>query len=168
MTVTEPLSVITGTFAHANAIKTRSTFQLIIEIPIEGADAALSRLGGWPQPGKEKAVAVALLNTNRTLAAGPDAFDQPARLNLKAKDPATLAQLSGILRNNERFWQFLDEKYPHIPPLTGGIPDRETKQWATEKLHEITGVESCKEFDTDNRAAHRFLMLKEAFDAWSA
>jgi hypothetical protein len=166
--MSEPLSVITGTFAHANAIKTRSTFQLIIEIPIEGADAALERLGGWPQPGKEKSVAVALLNPNRTIAAGPDAFERPAGLKLKAKGPATLAQISGILRNDERFWQFLDEKYSHIPPLTEGIPDREEKQWATEKLHGITGVESCKEFDTDNRAAHRFLMLKEAFDAWSA
>jgi hypothetical protein len=166
--MSEPLSVITGTFAHANAIKTRSTFQLIIEIPIEGADAALTRLGGWPQPGKEKAVAIALLNPNRTLADGTDTFERPAGLNLKAKGPATLAQIAGILCNDERFLQFLDEKYSHIAPLTRGIPDREAKQWAAEKIREITGVDSRKEFDTDNRAGHRFVMLKEAFDKWSA
>jgi hypothetical protein len=158
--MSEPLAVITGTFAHANAIKTRSTFQLIIEIPIEGADAALERLGGWPQPGKEKAVAIALLNPNRTLAAGPGA------LNLKAKGPATLAQIAGILCGDPDFRAYLGQKYPHIEIDPNQYPKPET--WAGAMLRAITGVDSRKEFDTDNRAAHRFLMLKEAFDAWSA
>jgi hypothetical protein len=157
--MSEPLSVITGTFAHANAIKTRSTFQLIIEIPIEGADAALTRLGGWPQPGKEKAVAIALLNPNRTLADGPNA------LNLKAKGPATLAQIAGILCGEQQFQIFLAEKYPHI---ASDQTFKSESDWAAFMLRAIAGVDSRKEFDTDNRAAHRFLMVKEAFDAWSA
>jgi hypothetical protein len=160
--MSEPLSVITGTFAHANAIKTRSTFQLIIEIPIEGADAALERLGGWPQPGKEKAVAIALLNPNRTLADGPRA------LNLKAKGPATLAQIAAMLCDNNEFQIFLMKKYEHIAENIPDPDDAPTRDWAAEVLRQITGVDSRKEFDTDNRAAHRFLMVKEAFDAWSA
>lgn len=157
--MSESLAVITGTFAHANAIKTRSTFQLIIEIPIEGADAALSRLGGWPQPGKEKPVAIALLNPNRTLADGPHA------LNLKAKGPATLAQIAGILCAESEFQSFLGHTYQHIEvPF---FPSNKRAEWAAAKLRAITGVDSRKEFDTDNRAAHRFLMLKEAFEQWN-
>lgn len=156
--MSEPLAVITGTFAHAVAIKTRSTFQLIIEIPIEGTDSAISTLGGWPQPGKEKAVAIALLNPNRTLAAGPDAFKPLPR--------TSLAQLAGILCGDEQFQGFISRNYAHIDADASTITDEKTLCAA--KLRAITGVDSRKEFDTDHRAGHRFIMLKEAFDAWSA
>lgn len=146
--MTERLAVTTGTFAHANAIKTRSTFQIIIEIPIEQADRALEALGGWPQPGKERSVAVALLNPNRTLAGGPNA------LNLERKH-TSLAQLAGILCGDPIFGSFLNERYPHIKMAS-----------PAEMLREITGVDSRKEFDTDSHAAQRFIQLKEAFEAW--
>lgn len=155
--MTERLAVTTGTFAHANAIKTRSTFQLIIEIPIESADRALEALGGWPQPGKERSVAVALLNPNRTLAGGPNA------LNLERKH-TSLAQLAGILCGDNRFQHFLSEKYGHV-----NVPcphDTPPALWAGDKLRAICGVNSRKEFDTDSHAAKRFIDVKEAFEAW--
>ena len=55
-------AVTQGTFADFKLIKSRSTAQLVIEIPIEAADAALLALGGVPLPGKECWVAIARLN----------------------------------------------------------------------------------------------------------
>lgn len=57
-------AAIAGTFANIVPVKTRSTVQIIIEIPVEAADAALKALGGYPQPGKEVPVAVARLHAN--------------------------------------------------------------------------------------------------------
>ena len=54
-------AAIAGTFSDLRTVKTRGICQLVIEIPIEQADTALAALGGVPQPGKEKWVALAPL-----------------------------------------------------------------------------------------------------------
>jgi hypothetical protein len=51
-------------FSDFKLVKTRSSAQLVLEIPIERADAVLAILGGVPQPGKEVSVAVARLMGN--------------------------------------------------------------------------------------------------------
>lgn len=131
-------AVITGTFADCRTVKTRSTLQLVIEIPIEDADQALKVLGGVPQPGKEQHVAVARLN---------------ARAEPKAKK-GSLAQQAGILASDARFLAFLAETHPHI-----------VKEGA-DAIREICGVDSRAEFDTDPHAGQRWRQLKGAFDAW--
>ena len=55
------MSAILGTFADARAVKGRSVFQIIVEVPLENADKALQALGGWPQPATERWVGVALV-----------------------------------------------------------------------------------------------------------
>ena len=134
---------IAGTFAHANAIKTRSTFQLIIEIPIEQADHALERLGGWPQPGKEKHVAVMLLNVNR-------------ELNL---EPASrsLAKQAGILCGDAQFQDFLMTHY-----AAGGDVS------AAAVVRQICGVDSRRYLDDDRYAgaAEKWKALVAKFEAW--
>ncbi len=50
-------AIIVGTFSDFKLIKTRSTAQLVIEVPIERAFDAIAILG-IPQPGKEIQVAV--------------------------------------------------------------------------------------------------------------
>jgi len=55
-----------GVFSDFKLVKTRSMAQFIIEIPIEQADAALAAMGGVPQAGREKPVAIARINTQQT------------------------------------------------------------------------------------------------------
>lgn len=56
------LAAIRGTFSDFKLIKTRKLAQLIIEIPIEQADAALTALGGLPRSDAERWCAIALLD----------------------------------------------------------------------------------------------------------
>jgi hypothetical protein len=56
------LAVTKATFADFRIIKTRKTAQLILELPIENADAALIALGGLPRSDAERWVAIARLN----------------------------------------------------------------------------------------------------------
>lgn len=57
-----PLMVTKGTFADFKLIKTRKVAQLVVEIPIEEADAALAALGGLPRSDVDRWVAVARLD----------------------------------------------------------------------------------------------------------
>jgi len=134
---------IAGTFADAKAIKTRSTFQIVVEIPIEQADHALERLGGWPQPGKEKHVAVMLLNVK-------------SELNLEPAD-RSLAKQAGILCADPRFGDFLADRYRHL--FAGD---------AAECVRTICGVDSRRYLDDDRYAgaAEKWKALVAKFEAW--
>lgn len=137
-------AVIAGSFSECRMVKTRSAFQLVIEVPIEQADAALKALGGMPQPGKERPVAV-------------------ARLNASSVEPAakkgSLAQQAGILCGDPRFLTFLAENYQHI-----GAPKDDFEAATT--VRSICGVNSRSEFDSDPAAGQRWRNVKGAFDAW--
>jgi hypothetical protein len=143
----DDLCVIRGTFAHANAIKTRSTFQIIVEVPIEAADAALKRLGGWPQPGKERSVAIALIN-------------EGTGINLKPEPRSTgsLAQQSGICCGDETFWVFLGDHYG--PPVPGNNEE------AAAMVRDVIGVKSRSEFDSDERAGKAWFGMFAAYQDW--
>lgn len=52
-------AVTAGQFSDFKLVKTRSVAQLVLEVPIEQADAALAALGGLPRPGSEVWVAIA-------------------------------------------------------------------------------------------------------------
>ncbi len=54
---------ITGTYADFKLIKTRKVAQMVIEIPVESAQAVIEKFG-IPQPHQERWVAVALLNSS--------------------------------------------------------------------------------------------------------
>jgi len=59
-------AAIKGTFADFKLIKTRKLAQIVIEVPIEEADAALTALGGLPRPDSERWVAMARLDMSGT------------------------------------------------------------------------------------------------------
>lgn len=63
-------AIIAGNYADFKLVKTRSTCQLIIEIPIEQAEAAI-RVFGIPMPGHEIPVAIARLEPNVVPHSGP-------------------------------------------------------------------------------------------------
>ncbi len=62
---------IGGTLSEIKAVKTRGVIQMVIEAPIEHAEAIITAFG-YPQPGKEKWVGVALLREPETPLKGRD------------------------------------------------------------------------------------------------
>ncbi len=143
-------AVIDGCFAEAKAVKTRSTFQIVVEVPIERADEALKALGGWPQPGQEKPVAVALLRS------GGDA--QPEPKEDKPKAPMKLSQQAGMLCNDPVFQRFVSEQYFAGAPIN--------TDEVVEVVRHRCEVQSRSEFDTDEAAARRWRKLHADFEAW--
>ena len=55
-------AAIRGTFSDFKLIRTRKLCQIVIEVPIEEADAALDALGGLPRSDVDRWVALARLN----------------------------------------------------------------------------------------------------------
>ena len=137
-------AVITGTFADFKIIKTRSTAQLIVELPIENADIALRALGGVPQSGKEVSVAVARLNVQE-----PRPEPKAAR--------GSLAQQAAIQCNDAVFRKFIEERFS---------TEARTNIEAAAAVREICCVESRAEFDSDPAASQRWHEMNGSFAAW--
>jgi hypothetical protein len=145
--MTKDAAVITGTFADFKLIKTRSTAQLVIEVPIEQADRALLALGGIPQPGRESSVAVARLDIKKVKP-----FERPGKRQ-------SLAQKAALLCGDEDFRKFLSDALPH-----SGVPQDADE--AAAFVRELCQVESRSEFDSDPEAGQRWLELEAQFTAW--
>jgi hypothetical protein len=93
-------AAIRGTFADFRLIKGRKVAQMVVEIPIEEADAALATLGGLPQPAAERWVALAALNVTSIKPQEKRRFE-----DLKS------AMQAGIRCADPPFWKFLTEQY---------------------------------------------------------
>lgn len=67
---------IAGTFADFKLIKGRKVAQIVVEIPIEQADAIVAALGGLPNPAVERWVAMAPVNMEAARAASSETAEQ--------------------------------------------------------------------------------------------
>lgn len=90
-------------YADFKIVKTRSVVQIILELPIEGGDAALEALGGLPRPDREVWMGVARLGVTRASDA-PKQLEKPPARDWKDLPPATQA---GIMCGDAIFWEFL-------------------------------------------------------------
>jgi hypothetical protein len=116
-------AAIRGTFSDFRLIKGRKCAQIICEIPIEEADAALSVLGGIPQPASERWIALAPLNiTSIKPAQEKRRFENLSPLCKRASDAMSLCyfwRYCGVpSRSNLNLdpkaaakWQELDARY---------------------------------------------------------
>lgn len=80
---------ILATFSDFRTVKTRSTAQLVFEIPIDQADEALRLLGGIPQPGTERWAGIALAAMDRKGHIGQPEY--------KAEQAAKNKEFSGLV-----------------------------------------------------------------------
>jgi hypothetical protein len=96
-------AAISGTFADFRTIKSRAVVQLLIEVPIEQADAALRALGGVPQPHDPKWVAIARLDPKAASKA-----DEPKER--KAWADLRPAEQAGIRCADPEFQRYLDRE----------------------------------------------------------
>lgn len=150
--------VLQATYADLKTVKTRSTCQLILELPIEALTDVVALLGA-PVPGNEVWVAVARL---RAPQAAPtpelDHKPEPPANDDTNKPPRPLSQVSAILCNIVAFRRFIHEAkgYEVIPTVD------EAAAW----VRETCGVKSRSEFDTDEAAAANFRRIRADYDAW--
>ena len=123
-------AAIAGSYSDFKLIKSRSVAQVIIELPIERAEAFLKAFG-VPQPGAEKPVALALLNTEQP---------KPERPR-QSWSSMSRAQQAGILCNDPQFQKWL------------GV---DTETLAVGTVRSMCGVDSRSQLDTWENAGPRW------------
>lgn len=102
-------AVIRGTLSNMQPVKTRGVWQLQIEVPIEDAMLAIEAFG-IPVPGKEKWVAVALLDAKAAAAPQPPAPAEPEKPKRRFQD-LPRSQQAGIRCGETEFVQWLDRRF---------------------------------------------------------
>ena len=132
--------VLKATYADLKTVKTRSTCQLILELPIEALTDVVALLGA-PVPGNEVWVAVARLR--------PEAVQEPAAIEHKSQK--SLAQLAGIICNEPAFWKFAQ---------VNGADE------AADYVRVYCGVTSRSALDSNDDAASKFKTLKADYRIW--
>lgn len=125
--MTETLG-ISATYSGFKLVTSRSVVQIILEAPIERAQSITDILG-FPNPGEEKWVAVALLDMKKVEA--------PEEKPKRSQSPV---QQAGMLCNQEGFQEWIKETvFPHLcydefqPPT-----NEETAKHAIYKYFNIT------------------------------
>jgi hypothetical protein len=149
--MTDEPAAIQASFADFRLIKGRKQAQIILEIPIEGADAALAALGGIPQPQSERWLAVARLNG----AAKPDLEPKEKR----KWDDLKSSMQAAIRCNEPAFQRFMREVYDSE---AHGDDDED----AANAVRYICGVDSRSGLNDNREAAERWKDLDRSYQAW--
>lgn len=154
-------AIIKAEYVEWKMVKTRKSLQLIFEVPLEHQEI-VQRALGTPMPDASPWVAIARMMTEPELIAGIDAMT-PERAAVveppdEDKPPKPLSQISAILCNIVAFRRFLHEKH--------GFDQVPTVDEAADWVREHCGVQSRREFDTDDAAASNFRALRGAYDLW--
>ncbi len=131
-----------ATFSDFKIVKGRKVCQVVLEVALEHADAALKVLGGVPRPDAETWVGVARLVVK-------PAPDKPPRQRLTSERAAMLCR-------DEAF-----QRWIHPYPAVAEIAPSETT--AAEALRTNLGVYSRRELDTDPAARARFEALEAEY-----
>lgn len=132
------MSEIDATFADFKLIKTRGQAQLVLEVPIEQADAALKALGGVPLPGAERWVTVR--------PHGAKAEPSPPAPSADAKGEKERRPFLSLPRSQQAALACDSAQFRHWLRADG-------KEDAAEWVRAACGVKSRSELDRDQRAA---------------
>lgn len=143
--MTDEPAAIQASFSDFRLVRSRKACQLIFEVPIEGADAALAALGGIPQPHAESWVGIARLNGVTK--------PEPELKEKQKWDDLKLSMQAGIRCEEKAFQKFL-----------GVIP--ETHEEAATEVRNICGVDSRSGLNDNLKAAERWKRLDRSYQAW--
>lgn len=124
-----------ATFSDFKIVKGRKVCQVVLEVALENADAALKVLGGVPRPDAETWVGVARLVVK-------PAPDKPER---------SASQRAWALCQSMRFGEWIGETLSGNP------------EYVAETLRHKLGIQSRRELDTDPAARARFEALEAEY-----
>jgi hypothetical protein len=142
MTEDQP-AAIQATFSDVKLIRSRKVCQIILEIPLEQADAALATLGGIPQPHSERWVALARLN-----GYAPEPKPDKDR---KRWEDVKLSMQAGMRCEEKAFQTFMSAK------------DAEE---CARGVRGYCGVDSRSGLNDNPAAAERWCDLDRSYQAW--
>lgn len=143
-------AAIKGQFADFKIIKTRKLAQLIIEIPIEQADAALATLGGIPRSDNERWIALARLDLTASQQPLPHPIEKRER---RPFHTLSYAQQAGIKSDDLTFALWMS----HLPV------GKECEN-AAEAIRAWCGVESRADIKPNTKAGERWIELLRAYE----
>jgi hypothetical protein len=174
--MTDQPAAIQATFSDVKLIRSRKVCQLVLEIPLEQADAALSTLGGIPQPHSERWVALARLNgvtkpkpeSSKGVTYGEFAevvenayyktHPEEAAKKKRQWEDLKLSMQAGIRCEEPPFWRFLSEHYKMARPMNADDAAHDVR-W-------LCGVDSRRGLNTDPEAAAKWRDLDRSYQAW--
>lgn len=149
--MTDQPAALQATFSDFKLIRSRKTCQIILEIPLEQADNALTVLGGIPQPATERWVAVARLNGI--------AKPEPEPKEKQKWEDLKLSMQAGIRCEEKAFQQFARE-------TQRGAKDVRDERAAAEWLRWLLGIDSRSGLNDNPKAAERWRDLDRSYQAW--
>lgn len=134
--------VLKATYADLKTVKTRSTCQLILELPIEALTDVVALLGA-PVPGNEVWVAVARLR--------PEATQQEPEQLDPQRPSKSLAQIAGIICSQPAFWKYIQV---------------DGEEAAARYVRNWCNVSSRAAIDHNEDAAREFRTLNTDYKLW--
>jgi hypothetical protein len=157
MTV-NPAPVFKAAFADFKLVKTRSCAQLIFEVPIEEADAALQTLGGLPRAATEVWAGIARIDPKKPASDAPG--KAPAPKERRPFKSLPLSQQAAIRCQDEEFRRFLVEREGGSDMV---VTDAES---TAATVRDICGVASRSEIREQNVSGALWRELDSAFLDW--
>jgi hypothetical protein len=156
-------------YADWKLIKTRGQVQIVLELPIEQADAAYEVLGGMPQPSKERWFAIAALSSpqdSKPASERPQAvvLDKPQSGGKRSWNDLPPAQQAGIRCEEPMFIAFLKEERATDWRETSTSADERNR--AAESVRLACGVPSRSELNTNQKARVIWHQLNDQYEAW--
>lgn len=148
-------AAIQGTFSGFNIVKGRKVAQLVIEVPIEAADAALEALGGVPRPDAERWVALARLDV-RAATVAPEPVRETGRRRMQ---DLPLPNQVALTCDREAFQRFLEQSFG----MAGCIGNAEATAQAVRRICMVT---SRSEIQPGTKAAERWRKVNDDFQGW--
>lgn len=149
-----PTAAFQACFTDWRLIKGRKVVQVVLEVPLEGADVAYQALGGMPDPGKSVWVGVARL-TGPQAGAVREADNREPSASRKSWHEMTPAQQAGILCDDESFGRYLYEQFPTYRSMS-----------VVDAVRHYCGVKSRKEILPNKEAAERWHSLVKDYRTW--
>lgn len=145
-----------ATFSDFKLIRGRKVAQIVLEVPIEQADAAVNSLGGLPRPDSERWVAVARLVPGAEKAASGQAPRPAPEKPRRTFDELPLAQQAALKCSDEAFQRFMVEMHEAEPGDDG----------AAEAVRAYCGVASRSEIKAGTQAAGCWRDLLGRYRLW--
>jgi len=139
-------------------VKTRGVVQVVMEIPLQDADAAYEVLGGMPAPATERWFGIAALRGSEPAKLQPVVDKPPAGAKRQYRD-LPKPQQAGMRCEEAAFIAFLREERPD---------DWHEAQDAAECVRLICGVQSRAELATNQKAGVIWHQLDSQYQAWKA
>lgn len=147
-------AAFSASYADFKIVKGRKCAQIVLEVPIEAANAALDALGGVPRSDQETWVGVARIDPKAAKTKAADTVSQSKER--KRWNELLPAQQAALRCKDEAFRRFVAEEHR-------GFGDEES---TAEFVRAYCSVGSRSEIKMGTSAAGKWLVLDNEFVAW--